>query len=53
MERYELDDFRAFYESGNYERDLGKPLVALEAQWRLSIAPGFRGAQRTAMPLES
>jgi hypothetical protein len=53
MERYELDDFRAFYESGNYERDLAKPLEALEADWRLSIAPGFRDAQRTAMPLES
>ncbi len=36
-EKYGLPEFRKFYETGAYETVYGKPLGALEKEWRLAL----------------
>ncbi len=37
IEKYGLPEFRKFYETGAYETVYGKPLGALEKEWRLAL----------------
>ena len=36
-EKYGLAEFRKLYETGAYETVYGKPLGALEKEWRLTL----------------
>ncbi len=38
IERYGLEDFKKLYENGSYEEAYGKPLAALEKEWRSAIS---------------
>jgi hypothetical protein len=37
IEKYGLPEFRKFYSAGTYEAAYGKPLAALEAEWRKAL----------------